>query len=239
MSMDLIVTRPAEDAPVLCFVLKSLGHHPRLCSVIDIHYDDTVPLPPITRNDALAFTSVNGVRAFARRKQVHPPIPAFAVGAATAEALRQIGFSQVHEASGDSDSLAELIADKPPFGALIHIAGRDRAGDLASAVRAHGIVFKQVVAYRAQAMTALPEEIVQALETGASDGVLIFSSRTAEIFLRLAQEAGVLAQAKKLTAYCLSPKTAVTLIAGGFEKCHTAPRPTQSSVLSLITKGYQ
>lgn len=237
MGMDLIITRPAEDAPALADALKKHGHRPRLCAVIDIHYNDAAALPPLTKNDALAFTSVNGVRALMRRKINCHTLPAFAVGTATAQALRQAGFAQVHEAGGDSDSLAQLIAANPPIGTLIHIAGRDRAGDLASAVQARGIGFEQMVAYRAQAAAALPQNIIDALAAGAPDGVLIFSPRTAEIFLRLVQEAGVLAQAKKLVAYCLSPKAAAILTTGGLEKCHTAAQPTQDSLLKLLKQG--
>jgi uroporphyrinogen-III synthase len=72
-----------------------------------------VPLSPTIDLDgvaALAFTSVNGVEAFARLSADRRR-PVFAVGDRTARAAREAGFAEVASADGDVEALAALIAE--------------------------------------------------------------------------------------------------------------------------------
>src|SRR5204863_98418 len=61
---------------------------------------------------ALAFTSANGVRAFADASGERS-LKVFAVGAATALAARQAGFKSVLSADGDVEALADGLPKDP------------------------------------------------------------------------------------------------------------------------------
>ena len=80
--------------------------------------------------ETLAFTSPNGVAVFAGRCATRD-LPAFAVGEATAAALRQAGFERVEAAEGDLESLARLLEARRP-GRILALAPTEPAGDLAA-----------------------------------------------------------------------------------------------------------
>lgn len=72
--------------------------------------------------DALLLTSANGVRLAGADLQRYRPLPAYAVGRATAQALEAAGFADVVAGNGDgSDIAARIAADG--HGRLLHLAG--------------------------------------------------------------------------------------------------------------------
>src|SRR5690606_20329328 len=89
------------------------------------------PIPAaIPDFDALAFTSANGVREFARLSS-RRDAPVFCVGARTAEEARNIGFTNVASADGDVEALGGLIEDQlPKSSRLLHAGNEEARGDL-------------------------------------------------------------------------------------------------------------
>lgn len=120
--------------------------------------------------DALAFTSPNGVAVFAARC-ADRGLPVFAVGEATAAALKQAGFNGVEAAEGDLASLARLLAERRP-GRVLALGPTEPAGDLA-AMAAGGAV-EVLPIYETTARR--PGE---ALTTGELAAVMIHSAKAA------------------------------------------------------------
>ncbi|WP_332677143.1 uroporphyrinogen-III synthase, partial [Brevundimonas sp.] len=93
------------------------------------------PLAPVVELGgaaALAFTSRNGVDAFAGLSRERD-LPVFTVGDATAEAARESGFGRVRSAGGAlADLAALLIAEAPRPGLLLVPGALEPAGDLAA-----------------------------------------------------------------------------------------------------------
>ena len=129
----VIVTRPEEDAARFSTALAGAGFAPALSPVLAIKFRDAAePLDAaLAGAGGLAFTSANGVRAFARLTS-RRDLPAFAVGRVSAAEATEAGFSDVAAASGDVESLAAVIADAAGRlnGPVAHIAGSERRGDL-------------------------------------------------------------------------------------------------------------
>ena len=73
----------------------------------------------------------------------------FAVGDISAKAARDMGFADVASAGGNVNDLAKLVAArlKPPA-RLLYLAGEERSGDLAGALRAKNFDVDLVVVYR-------------------------------------------------------------------------------------------
>jgi len=89
------VTRAEPGAARTAVRLTALGFEPLVAPVLAIR-----PLSPaidLTDIAALAFTSVNGVAAFAARTPERDR-PVFTVGDATAQAARDAGFTDVRSA---------------------------------------------------------------------------------------------------------------------------------------------
>lgn len=245
--MRLLITRPAASAAPLAEKLAAQGHDVIISPVIEIYPTDT-PLP-VRADDyaALALTSANGVHALAAKSaalgQAGPAgkdwqsLPAFAVGPQTAAALHAYGWSQIFQAEGDVASLAALMVtemggtDKP----VLHVAGRDRAGDLQAALAAQNIACQLSMLYEAEPAAALSPAAAAALADVAEpvDAVLIYSQRSAHLFIALS---AALPMAQKPMAYCLSPAIAALMQAAGFTS-RTAAAPQEAAMLALTANA--
>ncbi|MEC8246632.1 MAG: uroporphyrinogen-III synthase [Pseudomonadota bacterium] len=228
--MRLLVTRPAADAQALAAELEARGHSVICAPVIEIVTKPDAA-PELTNVKGLAFTSANGVRAFGPFAPVARQMRAYAVGPQTAAALAAIGFTNVRIAGGDVVSLANTITDDCPEGPILHISGRDQAGDLVATLKAAGCAARRAVLYEARAATSLPPTAVVALRDKALDGVILYSKRSAEIFYRLAGAASL--DASVLQAFCLSAGVGDIARAAG-ATTHVAGFPDDVHIFNCI-----
>jgi len=204
----VIVTRPEPDAGAFADLCAANGFNPVRAPLMTL--DVFRRAPDLDGAGALAFTSANGARAFAANSNIRTLI-VFAVGGATAEAARAAGFGDIRAAGGDVDDLARVIAGARGEleGAVVHVAGSDRAGDLVAALGAAGVAARREVLYAARAVDALPPAARDALRTAGSVlWAALFSPRTARLFVRLAREAGLAARLAGTRAACLSDAVA-------------------------------
>ncbi|MCB1382618.1 MAG: uroporphyrinogen-III synthase [Notoacmeibacter sp.] len=232
--MRLLVTRPRPDADETAEHLRALGHDVIVAPLTVI---DFAPEPEIGfRPAALLFTSRNGVRAASRWPIASGwrDIAVFAVGDRTATAAREAGFGSVRAAAGDVSALAgDVAASLDPFaGRLLHVAGRDRAGDLEGMLAERGFDIVTVEAYAAKGGDALSDKVRDALASGAIDGALFLSRRASTIFARLVSDAGLEAQAIRMTFFAISEAAAQPL--RRFGPVLVAKRPDAGSVVALI-----
>lgn len=245
--MRLLVTRPAANAVVLAEKLATQGHDVVISPVIEIYPTDT-PLPDNQAGGfaALALTSANGVQALAAklaacaRPEDWRHLPAYSVGPQTATALKAYGWADVRQADGDVEALARLIATthKRADGAVLHVAGRDRAGDLAAALRAANIECRLANLYVAEPAEALSPAAAAALADTQEpvDGVLLYSQRSAKLFLALTQSlTQSLILVEKPTAFCLSPVIGEMMHAAGYAT-KIAATPDEAGMLALTAQ---
>jgi uroporphyrinogen-III synthase len=233
----VLVTRPAEDAAPLARRIEALGHR-AICEpllVIRFLADAALDLDGV---QALAFTSANGVRALIHARPDAPRLGlrVFAVGKATAAVARAAGFGDVVTAGGDVNSLARsVVAElRPDGGAVVHVAGRERAGDLVGALAAPGFESRRAVLYAADAVESLSPATVDALRADAIDDVVIFSPRTARRFVTLLARAGLAGAAGRLRLVALSHRVVEAAEGPQFAAVAVAARPDQDALLELL-----
>lgn len=232
--MKLLVTRPALDAGPLSDLLTAQGHTILLDPLLSIRFRERAA-PELDGVEALLFTSGNGVRAFTALSK-RRDLTAFAVGDRTATLARDQGFERVESADGDVAALAALVQARrtPAQGPLLHVTGQDMAGDLADTLTSAGFEVRRAVLYEAEPAADLSAATRSAIGTGALDGVLLFSPRTARHFSALLHLSGIAGRAQRLTAWCLSPAVAAALDGLKFAETIVAPEPTQDALLALI-----
>lgn len=185
---------------------------------------------------ALAFTSANGVRAFAANSTVRKR-SVFAVGRATAEAASKEGFAEIRVAAGDVAALARTIADARAEidGAVLHVAGSDRAGDLTAALDGHGVPARRAVLYKARAVDALPLAARKALEARPPvQWAALFSPRTAALFVSLVRDAGLEDRLGAVRAACLSAAVADAARDAAWRSRDIAAERTAESMVALM-----
>jgi uroporphyrinogen-III synthase len=240
--MRLLLTRPTADAVPLAEQLAAQGHDILISPAIHIEANGT-PLPAPDTVQALVFTSANGVKAMAARfhdKRDYTQWaskPAYAVGPQTCAALAKLQWPTVHQAAGDVASLATRLRDTFEGERVLHIAGRHQAGDLAASLAEASFEIDKLVLYEAVAAEALTPMAEFALSDPQAplEGVLLYSKRSAQIFLSLYRAyIGEESQAKPL-AYCLSPLIAEKMRSAGFDT-RTAQTPDNQAMLALTAR---
>ena len=207
-SQHVLITRPEPDASAFAAMCAANGMSPILAPLMEIEIKRRPA--DLEGVGALAFTSANGVRAFAANSTIRKQI-VFAVGRATADAARKEGFAEIRIAAGDVAALARTIADARAEidGAVLHVAGSDRAGDLIAALDGHGVPAQRAVLYKARAVDVLPLAARTALEARPPvQWAALFSPRTAALFVSLVRDAGLEDRLGGVRAACLSAAVA-------------------------------
>lgn len=224
--MRIWVTR--TDGEATAARLRDLGHAPLLAPVLEAR--DLPGEIGLDGVDALAFTSRNGVQAFARRCG-RRDLPVFVVGEGTAQASREAGFTEVRSADGDVTALARLIARERP-GAVLHPCAREPARDLSQLLASSGVPASSRSIYETAALPA-PEAVTAALEAEPAeiDAVLVHSPRGAR---RVAELLASHPLAGELVAFCISPAAAAPLEPLNLREVHVAEFPNEASLLKLL-----
>jgi uroporphyrinogen-III synthase len=231
-----IVTRPEEEARAVAARLEAAGREVVLAPLLAIAGRAAV----IPQHDyqAVLVTSANGARALARHpdRQRLEGVAVHAVGPASAAAMREAGWRRVGQAGGDVKALIEQVRRDldPASGPLLYVSGDTVAGDLEGTLRAAGFAVERVVLYAAEPATALPEAAARALVEQRTDGVLLYSPRTAAVWVGLVAAAGLGAAAARLRHLCLSQAVAARVGAAFPEApVAVAERPDEEAMVAL------
>src|SRR5690349_4237099 len=111
----VLVTRSEPGASETAERLAAMGYLPVVEPLFEV---EPIPGVIVPAFDALAFTSANGVRVFAKLSPRRDG-PVFCVGARTAETARELGFADVTSADGDVGALEQLILASLPAGRFL------------------------------------------------------------------------------------------------------------------------
>jgi uroporphyrinogen-III synthase len=223
--MRVLVTRPMEDAERTAEALRAAGHEPLVAPIFTI---TQLPHRIPAGVEAFVATSANALRQ-ALFEAGHLAIPVFAVGDATAEAARRLGFTNVRSADGDAGDLARLLLGALPAGTKVgYLAGKQRRDEALR--RLERVTIVTVETYENAALEALPELIRGALEARRIDAVLHFSARSAEVFANLVVAAGLTAQAGRLRHIFISEAA----LWPGFARGAVAVRPTLAAMIAAL-----
>jgi uroporphyrinogen-III synthase len=235
----LLVTRAKDDGERTAAALRARGHAVTLAPLLRVEpvATDFGPGPFA----AVLTTSANASRAVAGHARLAEllNVPLYTVGQRSADAARAVGFAATHSADGDAHDLIGIVARELAGAArpLLYLAGEDRSIDLAAELARHGLTVRTAVVYRAAAAERLPRETEQAIAADEIDGVLHYSRRSADIFLRCAEAAGLQERVLALTHFCLSPQVAAPLVALGAARVRVTGRPEEEALLDLIARA--
>lgn len=229
--MKLLVTRPLDDAQPLAEKLESLGHEAIIVPLLKIEPRQDVVIPELPFQ-ALCVSSANGLSIKADLGQFHHT-PFFAVGPQSAREARRIGFDHVHDKGGNVEGLVRNICKclKPANGPVLYLSGSETTGDLEGKLKAQGFAVSRVIAY-----DALPCNVddLGGLLQGA-DGVLLYSPRTAKLWVQQVRQAGLETVAASVTHFCLSANVAANLPQQWTKRLSNTP--DENGMLSLLDQS--
>lgn len=230
--MRVWVARPEPGASRTGAALAGLGHAPLVAPVLAVcPVGGPVPAGPF---DGIVLTSAHAVPALG---PALAGVPVFAVGTRTAQKAAAAGLGPVVEGPGDAAGLAALVADRLGPGArLLHAAGAERKPEPAASLHAAGFRLVTHVAYRAEPVARLPDEIGAALGTEGLDATLHYSRRSAETAASLCEAAGHGGAFRALNHYCLSADVARALEEVGIPVHFVAACPRETALLDGLAR---
>jgi uroporphyrinogen-III synthase len=219
------VTRAAPAAESTAERVRALGFDAVVAPLLQVR---PVGAGPIDVNGvgALAFTSVNGVEAFAARSAWRDA-RVFAVGAATGAAARSAGFKDILTSEGGVAALARVVAAhrRDIAGAVLHPAAAEVAGELSAA----GVPIRTVTVYET---TATPRDAGFEARIADIHAALVHSAKAARQLAEILRRR----PAPGLRLLCLSPAVAAPLRG----EISTAALPNEEALLNLLTdRGFQ
>jgi uroporphyrinogen-III synthase len=230
----MLVTRPEPDASETAARLAALDIEATLCPLL-MHETLNTSLPEAKGFAALALTSANALRALGERKALASflGLKVFAVGERTAEQARASGFTEVESAGGTLADLAERLAHARPDGPVFYPAGRSQSGDLAKSLAPYGVMVITTQVYAMNAVKALPDGVIEELDSGVTEAALFYSRRTAETFAALAAPRLSRKAQRQLGVLCLSETVAEPLIGAHFVRIGLADHPSEEAMMGL------
>ncbi|ALL14918.1 uroporphyrinogen-III synthase [Caulobacter henricii] len=223
------ITRARPGAEATAGRVEALGYAPLIDPLLEIR--SLAPAVTLDGIAALAFTSVNGVEAFARLSPART-LPVFAVGEATAASARAAGFAPVSSADGDVAALAALIEKVRP-GPVLAVGALEPAADLPALLARAGLQARALAVYAAIDRLPAAPTLARLPDLKA---VLLQSPRAARGLAAILEQH----PAPTLRALCLSPAVAEPLAAatrsGHLGSVALAPRPRESALLDLLAR---
>ncbi len=175
--------------------------------------------PPAQHFDALLLTSANGARCAGPALARYRGLPAYAVGAASAQALASEGFGDVIAGKGDGSAIAARMAQDGRRHAL-HLAGATVAP-----IDSGALTITRIPVYR---MVALPAD--PALPAAATPGsvMLVHSARAGE------QLAAQLPSPRRATLHLIAISPAALSACGaGWASASAPAHPQDDEMLAL------
>lgn len=179
-------------------------------------------LPDLEGFDTLAFTSRNGVSAFAaltprRDRRV------FTVGEATAQAAREAGFLDVQSADGAVDDLVALIArEMQPGKRVLAPVARQPVADMVALLNGRVQVETLAVYEAIETRAVAPEDVA---------AILIHSPRAAVALAALGAEA---VDQRRIVA--ISAQAAASLKGPQIADLRIANHPSDAAMLEALGK---
>ncbi|MCA3573421.1 MAG: uroporphyrinogen-III synthase [Aestuariivirga sp.] len=233
--MRIAVTRPEEDAGALRQKLEAMGHEVVMAPLMTIRPRAGTVIPNMPWQ-AVAVTSANGIRALPAGHGLET-FRTLTVGPQSLKAATAAGLkAEAH--GGDVNGLASFIRATldPKAGPILYLSGAETAGDLEGQLTAAGFACHRAVLYDAVPAESLGEAAT-ALGQGAIDAVLLYSPRTARIWLGLVKAHGLEPHAARIRNFCLSRNVASVLPEEWYKSVPDTPDEQAMLALLAQTKG--
>ncbi|MBW4090707.1 MAG: uroporphyrinogen-III synthase [Proteobacteria bacterium] len=227
--MHVLITRPLPAGAATADAVAALDFVPLLAPTLVVCARELGEIP--AGLVAVAVTSGNALPGLP--VSLHR-LPLFAVGDATAERARAVGFAYVTSAGADAAALAALLARRAPEGPLLLAVGEGQGATLEQALRAAGRAVHRRVLYAAEPAAELPAAAVAALRAGTVGAALFFSAETARVFVRLVEAAGLADALGGVRACAIGGAAVVALRTLRWREIRQARRPTQEAMLALL-----
>ena len=220
----VITTRPVDDAVQDIADLEHRGITALAAPMLGIN-PLTSAAKPEHDVDAVVLTSRHAPQLVA--KDLHD-LPCYCVGASTASAASQAGFSHVITGPGEGQGLVTVMRED----GLNHVfwpSAVDTGFNIADALAAHSITVTRQPVYKAATVHDWPADVDHAIRQGHVTAILMHSGRAGEHFAKMMAQHGLDDARKTITAIVISARAA-GLCGDGWHNIIIAATPRRSAM---------
>jgi uroporphyrinogen-III synthase len=232
---------------------SNISQYFHLSPVIGIH-QMPVDAGQIGAPEVLAgviVTSAHALHAGVVKCHALCKLPFFVVGESVARQIRNFGVRDIRMVAPTIDILlarmggdfyphaAGVDMERPssggmPEGEFLYLRGADVTMDLERVLPVGRI--RSCISYEAVPAARLPDDLLRALAAGEIGAVTFFSTRTANIFMNLAKQAGVLGDLERIKALCISSGVLECVLPVFKDNASAADTPDIEGMLNLVQK---
>ena len=248
----IVITRAAAQSEALVRELIVRGAIPVVLPLVSFaEPQDSAPLDAaiaeIQQFDWMMLTSAQAVRAVIKRGEelklslnhAENKLQIACVGPVTTEEARRAGLRVEYVAETHTGAALAEELGKRLKGAKVFLPRSDRANpDLPPALKRHGALVTEVIAYRTLRPTAIDERNLRQVADGAADAVLFFSPSAVQHFAELFGGQQLRALQDKLAITAVGPVTANALREAGVQRTVLAGDTTATAVVEALEKHF-
>lgn len=233
----ILITRPRIESSILAKEL--LKYNIETC---------TEPLISFTHNKNIFFEnrSVNYIisstqsvdvleKNFSKFKNILESGNFFVIGEKVTNKLKAIGLKNVVGPFRNSNLLIKFLKqnhfDKNPF---VYLCGNIFNSSLLEAIKNRGINIEQKFLYKTIQRKKFTKKTTQRIDSKQIDSVALYSSYTAETFIKLISDAKLTRQAKNLHFFCFSLQIADILKKNQFKNVNYCKSSNQEGMIQML-----
>ena len=233
-SKSVILFRSPEEDDRYVAAFRSMKWDVECIPLLEYSYENAGVLADRLKHPdhyaAVALTSPRAVDAIASNADAYRLAregwagkPAYAVGPETARRAARLGLQVLGESSGNSGTLADLVAEQPPKGALLFLSGTPRRSEFTDKLTGAGINYEELIVYRSHVVEKI------SLTGRRAEWVVFFSPRG----VRLAED-GIDLDWSGIKKAAIGPTTAEAIKEAGWPVDAVADSPSPNALVTAI-----
>ena len=231
--MKLIITRPLADSKRMQNYFELRGVECLINPLLEISYEKRSI--NFSNYDRVLLTSRHAVRSLVNKSLIFSKKKVHACGRSTYAEVREFAPENEYIFHESVNDLVDAFRSSTPIddSKMLYLRGRDVTVDLKSIFQGTSIEIEDSVEYIARKKILFNKEALEEFNSGRQISVIIFSLRTAEIFLEALKKYNLGNKTSIIMAYCISKNIASMLQVKGIQS-KILTEPTEDAILDLL-----
>ncbi len=224
--MKILITRPLDESINLADEIVKLGHQPIISPLLKIELFKNINFKLFNKYEGIIISSKNALKAI---DQANKNLKLFIVGEQTTQFAKTLGFSNSICAGRNIIEVKETMQQ---YNNLLYLSGVDISDSL-------NLLEKKIdrlEVYQAQRIESASDNFLDFIKLNDLRLCLLFSTRTAEIFIDFIKEYKLESYCKNIMALSLSNKINNKLRTVKLDSYYVSEEPTLKSMISSISR---
>ena len=231
--MKLIITRPLADSKGMHDYFESRGVECLINPLLEVTYKKRNT--NFLNYDQVILTSRHAVRSLANKGLLFSKKKVHACGRSTYAEITEFAPDNEYIFHESVNDLVDAFRSSTSINdsKILYLRGRDVTVDFKSIFRDTNIKIDDSVEYIAKEKIFFNEQVLKEFNLDKKISVIIFSFRTAEIFLEAIKKYNLSNKTSIIIAYCISENIASMLQIEGVQS-KILTEPTEDAILDLL-----